>query len=61
MKNFGFGNKKGEKIKLAIFSAFLLTIPVNVRAATIVNPWQPLFEGIDYATGFSDEPVAHFR
>lgn len=34
-----------------------MTIPVNVNAATVVNSWQPLFEGIDYATGFSDEPV----
>lgn len=57
MQNFGLANKRGQKIKLAIFSAFLLAIPVNVHAATVVNRWRPLFEGIDYATGFSDEPV----
>ena len=51
-----FSEMRG-KIKLTLFSAFLLATPVSVNAATIVEPWQPIFEGIDYATSFTDEPV----
>lgn len=57
MQNYCLVKMIGKKIKLTLFSAFLLATPVNVNAATIVNPWQPIFEGIDYATGFTDEPV----
>ena len=56
MQNNCFGEMRG-KIKLTLFSAFLLVTPVSVNAATIVDPWQPIFEGIDYATSFTDEPV----
>ncbi len=28
-----------------------------MKAATLVNSWEPIFKGIDYATGFTDDPV----
>lgn len=43
--------------KLLCLSAFVLAVPSHVRAITVVNPWQSIFQGIDYATGFTDEPV----
>ena len=56
MQNNCFGEMR-RKIKLTLFSAFLIATPVSVNAATTVEPWQPIFEGIDYATSFTDEPV----
>lgn len=44
-------------LKLVFFSALILATPTPVKAITIVNPWQPIFKGVDYATGFSSEPV----
>jgi hypothetical protein len=46
-----------DGLKLLLFSALLLIFPNPVKALTIVNSWQPIFQGIDYATGFTDDPV----
>jgi hypothetical protein len=46
-----------DRLKPFLFSGLLLILPTPVRALTVVNPWKPIFQGIDYATGFTDEPV----
>lgn len=38
-------------------SALLTVLPVHGQAATIVNDWKPIFEGIEFATGMTDGPV----
>lgn len=50
-------NSRFKSLKMLFFSAFIWATPNQVNAITIVNQWQPIFQGIDYATGFIDEPV----
>ena len=48
-------NPLTKRFKQFLYSAaILLAVPQAAEAATLVNSWKPIFEGIDYATGMAD-------
>ncbi|MEL7039510.1 MAG: phosphodiester glycosidase family protein [Cyanobacteria bacterium J06592_8] len=57
MSIFRFQKTFNQGLTTLFFSAIVATLPTPIKAATLVNPWEPIFEGIDYATGFTDDPV----
>ncbi len=57
MKNLTIKQVLTKGLKTLFFSSFLVAVTPSVQAVTIVNPYEPIFEGIDFATGFTDTPV----
>jgi Phosphodiester glycosidase len=51
--------KQGRIVDALILSVLVLSVvPSKSSATTIVNPWEPIFQGIDYTTGsVTDEAV----
>lgn len=64
MKTTNFAQTIRQGIGTVSLSALVISIPAQVQAAAIVSEWEPIFEGIEFATGSDDEPdqqVKSFR
>lgn len=46
-----------SQLKWFFFAIVFFSFPNPVKALTLVNSWRPIFQGVDYATGFTDAPV----